>query len=66
MKLATYLTAQKLTHAEFAKAIGASTFAVGKWARGDRVPRPEAVAKIKAATQGQVTANDFFEQADAA
>ena len=66
MKLALYLTANKLTYAEFAKAVGASTFAVGKWARGDRLPRPDALSKIVAATRGQVTANDFFDHAQTA
>ena len=60
MKLSTYLTQSGFTQADFAKAIGASAFAVGKWTRGERIPRPAALARITLATKGKVTANDFF------
>lgn len=60
MKLSTYLAQCGSTQAEFAKAIGASQFAVGKWTRGERIPRPALLAKITAHTGGKVTANDFF------
>lgn len=60
MKLSTYLAQSGSTQADFAKAIGASPFAVGKWARGERIPRPSLLAKITAQTGGKVTANDFF------
>lgn len=60
MKLATYLQEAGITYAEFAKSVGASAFAVGKWARGDRIPRPPAMRLIAEKTGGKVTAGDFF------
>lgn len=63
MKLATFLADNGYTYADFAQKIGASTFAVGKWARGERLPRPAVLARITAATKGKVTANDFVEHA---
>lgn len=60
MKLSAYLSQSGSTQADFAKAVGASQFAVGKWTRGERIPRPGALARIMAATGGKVTANDFF------
>lgn len=63
MKLATYLQDAGITYADFAKMIGASAFAVGKWARGDRIPRPAAMRLIAEKTKGQVTASDFFSPA---
>lgn len=60
MKLATYLNNSGSTYAAFAEKVGASTFAVGKWARGERLPRPKVLARIVEETGGQVTPNDFF------
>lgn len=60
MKLSTYLAQCGSTQADFAKAIGVSSFAVGKWVRGNRIPRPELLSKITTQTGGKVTANDFF------
>jgi transcriptional regulator with XRE-family HTH domain len=60
MKLASYLSANGCTYADFAQKVGASTFAVGKWVRGERLPRPGVLSRIVAETGGQVTANDFF------
>jgi len=60
MKLATYLTNQKITYEAFGQTVGASAFGVGKWARGTRMPRPDMLSKIKAATGGAVTADDFL------
>ncbi len=59
MKLATYLEMNGLTQAAFAEAIGVSVFAVGKYVRAERVPRPQILARIRAQTGGEVTANDF-------
>lgn len=61
MNLATYLSRSKTTYEAFAQQIGVSPFAVGKWARGERVPRPAVMIRINVATDGNVTANDFFQ-----
>lgn len=60
MKLAAYLEINGLTQALFAESIGVSVFAVGKYVRGERVPRPRILARIRAQTGGEVTANDFL------
>lgn len=59
MELATYLEKSRITYEAFAERIGVSVFAVGKYARRQRTPRPEIMARIKAATDGAVTADDF-------
>lgn len=64
MKLATYLAAHEITYAAFAETIGVSVFAVSKYARGKRVPRASIMARIKAASAGAVTADDFCEPAN--
>lgn len=61
MRLQAYLTLKKLTHLEFGKLIGASEHGVRKWARGERVPRPDAVRKIQDVTEGAVSPADFFD-----
>lgn len=60
MKLAAYLDETKTTYAAFAERIGVSVFAVGKYVRGQRMPRPQIMSRIKAATSGHVTADDFL------
>ncbi|MFD2248904.1 helix-turn-helix domain-containing protein [Pseudochelatococcus lubricantis] len=59
MRLSTYLKSRGLTYEAFATAIGVSAFAVGKWARGARVPRPDHLRRIRTATDGAVTFDDF-------
>ena len=61
MTLADYLKAQKLSYAEFSAIIGApGKDTVRRYANGKRIPTPEYMAKIVEATNGEVTANDFF------
>jgi hypothetical protein len=59
MKLAAYLSLHNCTYSDFALLTGATIFAVGKWARHERLPRPDAMRKIAEVTAGAVTANDF-------
>ena len=63
MLLHEWLRLNKLTTADFATKIGGgySPFAVGKWARGERIPRFHAMRRIAEATGGQVQAADFVE-----
>ena len=60
MKLREYLDDRKLTAKAFGGSIGVSGHAVLKWIRGERVPRPEIMAKIVKATSGAVQPNDFY------
>ena len=67
MKLADYLNSRAMSAAEFADVLGVHRSTVSRWIEpvsdGDVVFRPswEQIAKIREATQGQVTANDFVD-----
>lgn len=65
MKLASFLTSQKLTSAEFAEMVGVSAKAVTNWRQGNRFPRPEALDRIQRVTNGAVTAIDFLPHGEA-
>lgn len=62
MKLGSHLAENGITHAEFASRIRTSQAAVTRYVLGQRIPRPEVIARIREATGGEVTANDFFPQ----
>ena len=59
MTLREYLLKKKMKPGDFADTIGASRGGVLKWISGERFPRPAMLRKIKANTNGKVTANDF-------
>lgn len=59
MNLQTWLEKNKLSPEDFAVRVGVSEGAVLKWLSGDRFPRPNSLSKIKLATGGKVTADDF-------
>lgn len=60
MNLEAWMRAASLTDAAMAGRIGVSTFAVRKYRRAERIPTPQIMARIVEATDGQVTANDFY------
>jgi len=63
MKLDDWLKAEKMTSAEFARISGiGDRQAVHKYRHGDRFPTPENLQRIRRATSGAVTANDFADQ----
>jgi Helix-turn-helix len=66
MQLRAYLDDRKITIPAFAAAIGVSVQAVHRYVAGDRVPRKEVMARIKAATDGKVQPNDFHTCAEQA
>lgn len=66
MKLAEYLLVNRLSQAEFAKIIEASQVAVSRYVSGQRIPRKKLLLKIREATGGLVTGNDFLESVEAA
>jgi hypothetical protein len=45
---------------EASRAFGISVFAIKKWLRGDRTPRPKMQAKIKKVTKGDVSGDDWM------
>jgi predicted transcriptional regulator len=59
MRLSEYLVLHRLSETAFAKHIGLSQAAVNRYCKG-RVPSPSALKAIIHATDGAVTANDFF------
>lgn len=63
MKLADYLSRNKLTRAAFGAQIGVSHAAVVRYVRGQRRPAWGVMEKIEAVTGGKVKPNDFLERA---
>ncbi len=60
MKLGDYVAKSRLTLSEFAETVGVSATSMSRYAAGKRVPRPEILRRIVAATGGAVRADDFF------
>ena len=60
MKLADYLTDRNIKPADFGTQIGVSYEAVRRYCVGQRIPDRKTMALIFSATQGAVTADDFF------
>lgn len=60
MKLADFLRTNRVSDIEFGSQVNASTGAVRKWRSGERIPRPEQMVRIREATGGAVTADDFY------
>ncbi|CAO3351883.1 helix-turn-helix domain-containing protein [Azospirillum palustre] len=59
MTLDDWLNRTATKEEAFAALIGTSQATVNRYRHGRRVPRPAVMARIAAATGGQVTANDF-------
>lgn len=64
MNLRSYLSSRGISEAAFGAQIGVSQAAVNRYVRRSRIPTPPIMAKIVEATDGQVTANDFYAQPD--
>lgn len=60
MKLRNYLAGQGLTAADFGRRVGVSMHTVGKWVRGETIPRRDAMQSIVRVTAGAVGPDDFF------
>jgi hypothetical protein len=60
MKLADWLSEQKIGPAEFGRRIGYPQPTVHRYVNGERIPEPKAMEKIFAETGGAVTPNDFY------
>lgn len=60
MRLSKYLSDHELSLTKFAQDMGVSVETVRRYREGERTPRPEQMAKIKAITAGAVTADDFM------
>lgn len=60
MKLAAYLKHTDQTYRQFAAKLGCDAGQVNRWANGRRSPTLEMCARIRAATDGLVSADDFL------
>lgn len=60
MNLKHYLQMANLTEEEFGKLVGVGQQAVNRWKTGLRCPRPRYMARIREATGGKVTSEDFY------
>jgi transcriptional regulator with XRE-family HTH domain len=60
MRLALYLESNKISPAEFARLIEVTPATVSRYAAGLRFPEPLILLRIKSATGGAVTADDFL------
>jgi DNA-binding transcriptional regulator YdaS (Cro superfamily) len=60
VRLEQYLDATAIDRREFADRIGVSTETIRRYIAGTRIPDKERMSRIALATDGQVTANDFF------
>jgi transcriptional regulator with XRE-family HTH domain len=59
MKISDWLAKADIADSEFADRIGVSRQALSRYKAGARTPRPNVLARIREATNGRVTANDF-------
>jgi len=63
MKLNDWLLGADMTDAEFARVSGINHRAlIGKYRRGLQFPSPDNLLRIREATGGKVTADDFVDQ----
>jgi len=62
MKLRDYLATKRITAKAFGESLvpPVSEFGVGKWVRGERIPRREQMQAVREATHGLVTPDDFY------
>lgn len=60
MKLDEYMKQQDLTDESFGRRIGVNRLQVLKYRHGNAKPREEVMQKIHDESDGQVTANDFY------
>ena len=61
MKLKAYLSETGTSYSAFAEKIGTSAEAVRRYVTGTRMPTPDVMARIVAATEGTVEPNDFYD-----
>lgn len=61
MRLRDWLTAKKMDFREFGETIGRTAEAVRRYANGERIPDRDTMPLIFSATDGAVTANDFYD-----
>nr|WP_321182385.1 helix-turn-helix domain-containing protein [Methylobacterium sp. Leaf122] len=63
MKLADYLSEAEIRPATFAERIGVTRQTLWRYMSGDRRPEWDVLERIRTETGGEVTPNDFLEEA---
>lgn len=61
MKLHDYLSENSIKVEAFAARVRLSADSIYKYLRGERTPNGHTISKIITATNGEVTANDFYD-----
>lgn len=61
MKLSCFLRVSGETALAFSARVGVSHTTVSRWLNGRAYPQREAIRRIRAATDGMVTADDFLD-----
>lgn len=61
MRLIDYLQESEMTYTDLAEKLSVSAVAVHRYANGTRIPQNGVMQKIVKATNGKVTANDFYQ-----
>ena len=63
MKLKDYIIQEGISQKRFAIRCKMSPAAICRLIKGERFPKPETITRIFTASKGEVTANDFHEEA---
>lgn len=61
MKLKEFIENNRITQIELAEMLGVHASAICHYVNGKRIPEPDIMRAIKNLTNGQVSANDFYE-----
>ena len=61
MKFSKFVEDSTKSIAEIAEEIQVSPQTIHKYVKGERIPEPDIMQRIFTATNGQVTANDFYD-----
>jgi transcriptional regulator with XRE-family HTH domain len=63
MKLAQYLSDNKITQLALAEKVGVTQVTINRYVKGERFPDPEMIEKIFQATGQKVSVTDWYKQA---
>lgn len=61
MKLRDFMMAREMSEAQFGRLLGIGQATVNRYARGQRIPRPEVMRRIVEVTDGRVGPADFYD-----
>ncbi len=61
MKLRDFMMAREMSEAQFGRLLGIGQATINRYARGERIPRPEVMRRIVEVTDGMVGPADFYD-----